>query len=167
LCAAALLYWRSLAGAPAADSPRPVVTPSPQILTEEQALAEWRRLRELWRRSYRERDPSLVDQYAAPDARPSLLRARAEIRSLRRYHLLERSVLRIENVEVVTITPNRIVVRERALNRPRFIDERTGKNRVVDDRPEIEVSRWILRLYPEGWYVYAIDLLRVRELRGR
>jgi hypothetical protein len=124
---------------------------SASIPTEAEAIEIFNELHELWLRSYRERDASLIKLFAAPDA-PTLGSAE-EIRQLRRDGVLYRSQWDRQALTVISATNDEILLEEVTIRTPRFIDEASGEDLTEGEKEERTVE-WTVRRYPVGWRLY-------------
>ena len=131
-------------------------------LTDQEAIAEWESLHDLWLRSYRERDASLVETYAAPDA-PTLSNPR-EVNALLRRGVLDKTRFFSARIAVILNSNYEINIREKVRVFPRFVDEKSGKDVTVDGVPELQTVVWTMRLYGSDWKLYRSVITSARPL---
>lgn len=150
-----------------ATSPSPAVRSPSYELTDAEAIAEFDRLKGLLVAAYQQRDLSLVDEIAAPDAAPGIDRIQKEIRTLLRDDVLYRTRERRESVDLITNDLGRIEVREVVVKFPRFLDEETGRNLATANRPERQTIIWVLQRYSIHWKIHSATIVSAEPTEGR
>lgn len=133
--------------APPAEPPTSTTVP-----TEAEAIEIFNDLHELWLRSYREHDVTLVKSYAAPDA--PVLNSTEEIAQLARDGVRDETRVVVEDIQVVRTTAKEMKLAQTVREYPRFVDEKTGSNLTASGKPQRQTIQWTVRLYPIGWRLY-------------
>jgi hypothetical protein len=150
----------------AAPSEPPAPARSPDVsLTDEEAIAEFERLKLLLLNAYEKRDVSLISAFAAPDAAPGIRRVDDEIQALLTDDVLYRTREREESLTVVRNSPNEIELREVVVKFPRFVDGRTGRNLATDAGPERQSITWVLRTYDAAWRIHSSTVIAAEPLK--
>ena len=148
-------------------STRPTTTTSESTdtavaLTNEEAIARFEELNEMRFDAFSARDPSLVSRIYTADSRVSH-KVSAEIRTLIREQVLDKSIEVTLSTSVVSNSPSEIRIREVARVTPQFVSER-GRTVTSDSRPVVATRIWILRQQEEEWLVYDAIVKRARKI---
>ena len=134
-------------------------------LSDAKAMSHFRALRNLWVRTYRDRDLSLVPLYVAPDAVSPFSRISSEISRLRADGVLDETRLRIRQLQLLTNSEDVVRIRERVAQMPRFVDEESGQDLTLHREPRVLTVIWTMRRYSEGWRLYRSHIIAVRKMR--
>jgi hypothetical protein len=134
---------------------------SASIPTEAEAIEIFNELHELWRRSYRDRDESLIKLYAAPD---SEMQNPDQIRLLRREHVLDKTHFEQHAASITRISSREIEVEQDVTVAPELVDARTGKDRTVDATTERRTVTWILRRYGGEWLILSSTITAAKRV---
>ena len=121
-------------------------------LSKDEAEAVFRRLRRGLERAYRERSVQLLREATRPGS-PQFAQSRRDIRFLARNNLLDRTRVRTLRVALAIAEPGRIVVRERAVVGPRYLDDATYIEVNVRLRNTRSRSEWTLELTGDRWLI--------------
>ncbi len=140
---------------------------STNALSDQEALAEWERLHALWRRAYTERDPSLISLFRAPDAPKPFNEVDSEIAYLNRANVLDKTAFEQKELEVLSNERDEVIVRESTIIHPKFVDEETGDDITVGDKPGFRTVEWTMRRYAGAWKFYTSEITQARILRSR
>jgi len=145
--------------------PIPRASGSPDFsLTDEEAIARFKELRELRDQMYRGRDQSLIPLIYTDDS-PAKLVVLKELRRLTRDQVFDRSRYRTRAIEVKSNETHRIQLTERITLFPRFIDE-DGKNVTRDVRPLFQTATWVLVDVDGIWLVQESVLEKSERKSG-
>jgi hypothetical protein len=139
--------------APPADRPTAKTVP-----TKAEAIAIFKDLHELWLRSYRERDASLIKLFAAPDAEGNLQLVAKEIAQLRENGVVDRTRYVDESLRVLSASSNEVVVEQTVTVRPSFVDEDSGSDLTADASAQRQRVEWSLRRYAQGWRIFGSEI---------
>lgn len=133
------------------EPPAPARSPD-YSLTDEEAIAEFERLRSAAIDAVRERDVSLIDKIATASG-PLHRRATREIAALIREGVVDRTQFESQDVEVVRNEPTEILILERTRLEPCF---RTIAGKDVSTGPDVvlQSAEWTLRLSEETWLLH-------------
>ena len=119
-----------------------------------EALSLFADLRHGLERAYRTRDLVLLGNVVRRGS-PQFDRSRKDIRLLERTNLLDRTSVRTLKLTVISSEPDVIVVSERALVRPRYIDDATYVEVDVDLVPTTTTSEWTIERVGETWSIVS------------
>lgn len=148
--------------------PRPLVSPqeSPDdALTDEEAIAEFERLKNLLLTAYRRRDITLIDEFAAPNPARGISRIYNEIRTLIADNVLYRTREVREDIVLATNGTEEIEVREVVVKKPRFVHAATGRNLATSARAERQSVVWELRSYGGEWRIYSATIVSAEPVK--
>lgn len=166
LVVASAAWNRSEEGAGEAQPPprpTPDLVPSPSPLPDEggdpalgrdEALGLFADLRRGLERAYRKRDVGLLGNVVRRGS-PQFDRSHKDIRLLERNNLLDRTRIRTLKVTIVSNGPDVIIVRERVLVRPRYIDDATYVEVDVDLTPTKTTSKWTMERVGRTWTIVS------------
>jgi len=159
--------WNPSEDVPADTQPSPQPTPdrvrspsaSPDgggdpVLSRSEALSLFADLRHGLERAYRKRDLVLLGNVVRRGS-PQFDRSRKDIRLLERTNLLDRTSVRTLKLTLISSEPDVIVVSERALVRPRYIDDATYVEVDVDLVPTTTTSEWTIERVGETWSIVS------------
>ncbi|MGH2751831.1 MAG: hypothetical protein ACRDK3_13310 [Actinomycetota bacterium] len=147
-------------------SPRPSVrentTPAPAAedhagdpeVDGARAKAIFAELRRGLETAYKERDLAALREVVDPGS-PQFVQSRNDLRLLEKNNLLDRTQTRAVSVTVVSIEPARLVVRERAAVRPRYLDDVTYVEAEVALARTRATSEWTIERREAGWVIVS------------
>lgn len=145
--------------------PPPTQSPSPNFaLTDAEAIARFKELRELRDQLYRERDLSLLSEIYAPDS-PIVKIVTKEIKQLLRDNVLHRSRYETHRVSVSENFPGHIVVTEVVTRYPRFVSE-DGEDVTRNDAELLQKATWSLVEMDGRWLVDRSVIQDSRKVDG-
>jgi hypothetical protein len=121
-------------------------------LTNTEALARFKELKQLRDRAYHQRDTSLVENIYLGDS-PRRSDAIRELRQLESDHVIDKTRFLTLDVTVVLNRPDEIQLRQKVIVRPKVTDE-AGKDVTTGGRVERRTVDWTLRLEDGEWLVY-------------
>jgi hypothetical protein len=121
-------------------------------LTDDEAEAIFRRLRRRLERAYRKRSIELLRETVEPGS-PQFAQSGRDLRFLARNNLLDRTRTRTLRVTVTVAGAERIVVRERAVVRPRYLDDATYVEVKAQLRNTRARSEWTLEMNRDRWMI--------------
>jgi hypothetical protein len=133
---------------------RTTPTEDPSTLTAREARTIFTGVRRRLEEAYRRRSIDLLEEVAGPGS-PQLARGRRDLRLLERNDLLDRTRIRSLQVTLVSIAPGRLVVRERAEVRPRFVDEATHVELDAGLARRVSISEWVLERQGAAWMIIS------------
>lgn len=144
------------------EPPAPARSPD-YSLTDDEAIARFAELHDVFRSASIKRDESLLSVMLTTDS-PLERTARAQIRQLVRDGVVDRSRFRQERVDVVLNSPTRIELEQVVTIRPRFLS--TATHKPVSTGPSLRQEvRWTLALEDTVWKVYDSQVVASRRLR--
>jgi hypothetical protein len=149
-------------------SPRTGAGPKEEslALTNEEAIAKWDELHDLWLRSYRDRDATLIRLFAAPDA-PTLTKD-DEIQELLRNGVLDKTKFTRHSVRVISSGSSQIQIEEIVSVFPKFIDEENKHEVTVESDPQKQTVVWTMRRYGLEWKLYRSLIVSTEPIsKGR
>ncbi len=118
----------------------------------EEALAIFTELRDGLERVYRHRDLAALTAVVKPGS-PQFGAVRRDLRLLVTNNLLDRTRIRTLGLEVVEIEAGRIVVRERVVIRPLYVDDATYVEADVDLERSRVTSEWTIERDGVRWRI--------------
>jgi hypothetical protein len=121
-------------------------------LTEREALVLFGRLRRKLEVAYRQRSAEALLR-AVSRGSPQWARSRSDLRLLERNNLLDRTRSRTLEVSIVTVDPDRFVVSERSIVRPRYVDDATYVEVEVELRRTRSSSEWVVERRGDRWVI--------------
>ena len=119
-------------------------------LGEVEALALFRRLRRELEVAYRRRSVEALLEVVGRGS-PQHFRSRNDLRLLERNNLLDRTRSRTLDVSIVAIEPGQVVVGERTVVKPRYIDDATYVEVDLQLGRTRSTSEWILEQRDDRW----------------
>ncbi|MDP9226958.1 MAG: hypothetical protein M3P18_24560 [Actinomycetota bacterium] len=133
-------------------------------LTDKQAIAKFQELNRLRLRlrAYRSRDPSAIGQALASNS-PLRSRAYRDITRLRRDHVLDRTHFTTQRLRILVNAPNRVVLRQVELQKPRFVSE-SGHDLSRSHHAIVVTIDWTLRLNSDLWKIFNSSVVRAHRL---
>jgi hypothetical protein len=144
---AVLTRQREAPSAPATTSGAPDYS-----LTNAEALARFKELKQLRDKTYHQRDASLVTSLYSSDS-PRRLDAIRELRQLRNDHVIDETRFVTLDVAVVSNSSKEIGLRQEVMVYPKVTSE-SGKDVTTGGHVEKRTVQWILRLEDGVWLVY-------------
>ena len=132
-----------------AQASTPIVDPS---LTDAEAIARFKELKELRDRAYRTRDLALIPRVFTSDS-PAMSDVTAEIVQLKADNVLDRTVFRTLSVKVLHSDPDEIVLLQEVVVLPKVTSE-SGKDVTTGGRAEMRRVRWTLQPQDDEWFVF-------------
>ncbi|MGH2699287.1 MAG: hypothetical protein ACRDJL_08825 [Actinomycetota bacterium] len=140
----------------AAGSPTAPASPiaNPSTIGESEAEAIFEDLRSGLEEAYRRRSIEALRAVVGRGS-PQFTQGRSDLRLLRQNNLLDRTRSRALEVTVVYIDDNRLVVRERALVRPRYVDDATHVELDANTTRTASTSEWTLERRGTRWVIIS------------
>ena len=121
-------------------------------LGEGEARALFRRLRHKLEVAYRRRSVEALLEVVGRGS-PQHSQSRSDLRLLERNNLLDRTRSRTLDVSIVEVEVGRLVVSERTVVRPRYIDDATYVGVDVNLGPTRFSSEWTLERWDDSWVI--------------
>ena len=121
-------------------------------LSEGQARALFRRLRHKLELAYRRRSVETLLEVVGRGS-PQHSQSRSDLRLLERNNLFDRTRSRTLDVSIVEVEVDRLVVSERTVVRPRYIDDATYVGVDVNLGPMRSSSEWTLERLDDRWVI--------------
>lgn len=136
------------------ESPTPSASTgeTKDVLGESEAQALFSRLRGKLEVAYRQRSVEAL-RAAVGRGSPQFSQSRSDLRLLERNNLLDRTRTRTLEVSIVATEPGRVVVRERAVVTPRFVDDATHVEVDVRLGRTRSRSEWTLERQGDRWLI--------------
>lgn len=151
---------------PAAPA-EPTVTSDPPAptfeLSDAEAVARFESLESLVNEAFESRDESLLSLVYTADS-PVVGIASKEIRQLRRDRVHDRSTFETVEFDVISNTPERIVLRQSVEIESLFVTE-SGKDITQEPRNSLQVVEWTLKLENGEWQIHDSLIKRSRVIR--
>lgn len=122
------------------------------MLSEGEARALFARLRRKLEAAYRLRSIETLHE-AVGRGSAQLAQSRSDLRLLERNNLLDRTRTRTLEMSIVAIEPARVVLRERAVVTPRYLDDATYVEVDVKLQRSRSTSEWTLERQGERWVI--------------
>jgi hypothetical protein len=124
------------------------------MLSEGQARALFARLRHKLEAAYHLRSIEALHT-AVGRGSAQLAQSGKDLRLLERNNLLDRTRTRTLDVSIVAIEPARVVLRERAVVTPRYLDDATHVEVDVKLQRSTSTSEWTLERQGERWVIIS------------
>jgi hypothetical protein len=121
-------------------------------LSEREARALFRRLRRKLEVAYRRRSVEALLEVVGRGS-PQHSQSRSDLRLLERNNLLDRTRSRTLDVSIVEVEADRLVVSERTVVRPRYIDDATYVEVDVNLGPTRSSSEWTIEQWDDRWVI--------------
>ena len=144
--------------------PTPTESPSPNFaLTDAEAIARFKELRDLHLSAYRDRDISLLPLVFTRDSNIGQT-VRKEIQSLLRDGVVPKPRYETQMLSVRVNTASEIRLVESVRFRARFFDEK-GNDVTVGRKEEMQIIEWVLRPQESVWLIHASKITKSMPVR--